>query len=109
LAFSQCVELCYPYTKRELCHHSHRDDELEEEDEYIMKMRLPDGFSATTLTLLERLIHELMVYKVMYDWMSITKPESQENWKEKADDAEQNILSMLNARIGRVRRPMTPF
>lgn len=109
LAFAQCVELCYPYTKKELCHHSSRDDELEEEDEYVMKMKVPDGFSDTTVTLLEKLIHELLVYKVMKDWMSLTKPESKAAWDERIVDTEQEVLSMLNARIGRVRRTQTPF
>jgi len=109
LAFAQCVDLCFPYTKKELCHHASRDNELEEEDEYVMQLRLPDGFSETSVTYLSKLIHELMVYKVMADWMSITKPESKKNWQEKAEDAEQQVLSMLNARVGRVRRPLRPF
>ncbi len=109
LAFVQCVDLCFPYTKKELCHHVSRDNELEEEDEYVMQLRLPDGFSETSVTYLSKLIHELMVYKVMTDWMSITKPESKKNWQEKAEDAEQQVLSMLNARVGRVHRPLRPF
>lgn len=109
LAFAQCVDLCFPYTKKELCHHASRDNELEEEDEYVMQLRLPDGFSETSVTYLSKLIHELMVYKVMADWMSITKPESKKNWQEKAEDAEQQVLSMLNARVGRVHRPLRPF
>lgn len=109
LAFVQCVDLCFPYTKKELCHHVSRDNELEEEDEYVMQLRLPDDFSETSVTYLSKLIHELMVYKVMADWMSITKPESKKNWQEKAEDAEQQVLSMLNARVGRVHRPLRPF
>ncbi len=109
LAFAQCVELCYPYSKKELKERSSRDDELEEEEEYILRLRLPDGFSDTTVTLLEKLIHELLVYKVVKDWMSLTKPESKKAWEERIQEAEQEILSMLNARIGRVRRTQTPF
>lgn len=109
LAFSQCVDLCYPYTKKEVRACSGRDDELEETDEYVMTMRVPDGFSETTVTYMEKLIHELMVYKVMVDWMSITKPESKPAWQEKLDNTENEIRSVLNMRIKRTRRPMTPF
>ena len=109
LAFSNCVDICYPYTKKELCHHASRDNELEEEDEYVMKMSVPEGFSETSVTYLSKLIHELLVYKVMADWMSITKPESKANWQEKAEATEQEIMSMLNRRTGRVRRPLSPF
>lgn len=109
LAFAQCVELCYPYTKKELCGHAHRDDELEEEDEYVMRLRVPAGFSDTTVTLLERLIHELLVCKVLADWMSITKPESKENWAAKCVELEDQVRCALNSRIGRVRRRLSPF
>lgn len=109
LAFAQCVELCYPYSKKELSGKTSRDDELEEEDEYVLRLHLPDGFSDTTVTLLEKLIHELLVYKVMVDWLSITKPESKQNWQEKVEAAEADVLGMLNARTGRTRRTQTPF
>lgn len=109
LAFSKCVELCYPYSKKELSTKTRHDDELEEKDEYVLRLKLPEGFSETTVKLLETLIHELLVYRAMEDWMSITKPESKENWREKAEEAEREIQSALNTRMGRVRRRLSVF
>lgn len=109
LAFASCVELCYPYSKKELRDYNRRDDELEEEDEYVLRLKLPNGFSSTTIDLLEKLIHEYLVYRVVADWMSITKPESEANWRRKIEEAEQQIKSSLHGRTGRVRRTLNPF
>ena len=109
VSFWKCVDLCYPYTKRALCHDMSRENELEEDDEYVMRMSVPPGFSETTVEYLTKLIHELMVYMVMAYWMSITKPESTETWQKKAESAEHEILTTLNNRIGRVRRTLSPF
>jgi hypothetical protein len=109
LAFASCVELCYPYSKKEVNERSRRDNELEEEDEYVMKLKVPNDFSETTVTLLEEIIHEYLVYKVVADWMSLTKPESEANWSKKIEDAEQQIRVCLHGRVGRVRRPLSPF
>ncbi|MBQ7462436.1 MAG: hypothetical protein IJS63_09330 [Bacteroidaceae bacterium] len=109
VAFASCVELCYPYSKKELKDYTSRDNELEEEDEYVLRLKLPNGFSSTTIDLLEKLIHEYMVYKVVADWMSITKPESKATWQEKIEETAGQIKSSLHGRIGRVRRTLTPF
>lgn len=110
LAFAQCVELCYPYSKVPISDDTTElDDTLEEREVYELKLLLPEGFSYTTLELLRRLVHELLVYKVLADWMSITKPDAAAKWQEKISDTEDNIRSALNARIGRIRRTQTPF
>ena len=109
LAFAQCVELCYPYSKVAIEDGTELDDTKSEPSVYELRLRLPDGFSQTTVTLLEKLIHELLVYKVMADWMSITKPTSKQNWEEKIQEIEGQVIGTLNCRRGRVRRTQTPF
>ena len=109
LTFERCVDLCYPYTKKEICKFTRRDDELEEEDEYVMKMNLPAHFSDTTVTLLEKLIHEILVCRVMEDWLSITNPKASEKWKIKADNLEAEVSSALTRRTRFVRRKLRPF
>ena len=109
LAFAQCVELCYPYSKVPVEDGTELDDTKSEPSVYELRLRLPDGFSQTTVTLLEKLIHELLVYKVMADWMSITKPTSKQNWEEKIQEIEGQVIGTLNCRRGRVRRTQTPF
>ena len=109
LAFAQCVELCYPYSKVAIEDGTELDDTKSEPSVYELRLRLPDGFSQTTVTLLEKLIHELLVYKVMADWMSITKPTSKQNWEERIQEIEGQVIGTLNCRRGRVRRTQTPF
>lgn len=109
LAIAQCVEMCYPYSKLPVEDVTEMDDTLTETNAYVVQLLVPDDFSQTTVTLLERLIHELLVCRVMADWMSITKPESKANWEGKIEGLEAEILGNLNSRCGRVRRTQTPF
>lgn len=109
LSFAQCVELCYPYSKVAVDDETEADDTLNAPTTYVLRLRVPDDFAQSTVTLLGKLIHELLVYKVMADWMSITKPEAKANWQEKIQEMEAQIVSHLNFRIGRVRRTQTPF
>lgn len=109
LTFAHAVELCFPYSKRLVRQHSSRDNEYDEEDEYVMLLTLPDTFSDTTLTLLEKLIHELLVSSVLADWLSMTKPESAAKWSENALADEKEILSALSRRCKPVRRPLSPI
>ena len=108
LAFAQCVELCYPYTKAEIPDSMTMDDALQEGN-YIMQMQVPDSFSLTTVNLIEKSIHELLVCRVVSDWMSINKSDSYANWQAKADSAEQSVVAMLGARRMPVRLKTRPF
>ncbi len=65
--------------------------------------------SRTTPHLLNKLIHEFMVARVIYDWLSITHPEAARNWLDKALEAEQEINSIKHSRTGALRRPSHPF
>lgn len=109
LTIAKCVELCFPYTKNPAAQDATLDDTLTEKDVYHIHLLLPDDFSNTTLDLLEHLIHELIVDRVMEDWTSITKPESTGNWSVKAEKLEMEIRTSLNSRCGRTRRKLRPF
>lgn len=114
LAFAYCVEVCYPYSKVPVTNEDTNfdmvtDDTLVETYEYIMELRVPDAFSQTTVTLLERLIHELMVYRVLADWLAIVKPDAAEKWAVKASEFEEQVHDNLNGRCGRVRKFQSPF
>lgn len=112
LAIAKCVELCYPYSKTPVGSATAMDDRLHETDAYVVVLLVPDDFSETTVTLLERLIHELLLCHVLADWMGLTNianPKSAVTWQDKIEALEQSIRSTLNARIGRVRRTQSPF
>ena len=109
LAIAECVEACYPYSKVPVEQTTEMDDTFRETDAYVVNLLVPDDFSQTTVTLIERYIHELLVCRVLADWFSITYPDKAALWDAKAEAAKQAMQSSLNARIGRVRKTQTPF
>jgi hypothetical protein len=110
LAYSECVEMLYPYTKEKIADEQEAlDDTLSAPEEYAITMALPEDFSFTTLNLLKKMIHEYFVCKALADWMSITNPKSQANWEEKLDRLKRDIQTSLVSRTGKIRRKLKPF
>lgn len=102
LAVAQVRELLYPYTK----HDADRlvlDDKFKERKSYGVVMFIPKEFSQTTLTLLERLIHEYLVARAVADWMSMANPAKTETWLQKAAEAEGEIRVAMHSRMRRAR------
>lgn len=108
LTVAKCKELLFPYTKHNI-HHPVLDDKLREPGVYGIVLQVTMNFSQTTLTLLEKLVHEYLVCEAVADWMSITNPAKMEIWKSKAEDAVSEIRMNVNTRISRTRRRMHPF
>ncbi len=110
MAHAECVEMLYPYTKEEIPEGQEAmDDVLQEPDVYEVRLTLPSTFSLTTLRLLESLLHEYLVCRVVADWMSITNPESEATWEKKFTELREKIRTSLVSRTGRVRRKLKPF
>ena len=109
-AHAECVEMLYPYTKEEIPDEQEAlDDVLKEPETYEIKLTLPETFSLTTLRLLEELIHEYLVCRVLADWMSITNPESEANWQRKFTTIREKIRTALVSRTKMIRRKLSPF
>lgn len=110
MAHAECVEMLYPYTKEEIPDEQEAlDDVLTEPEVYEIKLTLPEGFSLTTLRMLEHLIHEYLVCRVLADWMSITNPESEANWQRKFTTLREKIRTALVSRTKMIRRKLSPF
>lgn len=109
LAHAECVEMMYPYTKIECEEVEQMDNTLKETEVYVIRLLVPDDMAKSTITLINKLVHEYMVNRVLADWLSITKPSSKANWEEKLDNIKDEIRTRLNARCLRVRRVQTPF
>lgn len=109
VVYAAVIEMLYPYTKQEPVDNEEICDRIWTPEDYRIEMRVPAGMSCTTLHLLSRLIHEFMVARVIYDWLSITHPEAARNWLDKAMEAEEEINSIKNSRTGILRRPSHPF
>lgn len=111
LAHAECVEFLYPYSKEGYDKDAldRLDDKLSQPEEYVMTLTLPDGFSKTTVNLLEQLIHEYMICRVLQDWLSIVFPSLAQTWTDKLTYITGKIRSALMSRIGKIRRPLKPF
>lgn len=108
LAYYECIEMLYPYTKRAV-NYTEKNNLLQNFDEYEIKLKLPDMFSETTIDLLKDLIHEYMVSRVIADWLSITKPNSQSNWESKRLASKEQISKIVLFRRSAIKRPLKPF
>lgn len=113
LAFRECVEALYPYSKRTVEDGGSMTDEYGELDEYVLALSgLPSDFSQTTLELLREYIHDYIVYRVMAGWVrktDLTDKEAYKKWEDEWKDLRDKIGSSLIARIGLRRRVLWPF
>lgn len=112
LAVAKCREMLYPYSKREVDDGEERNNTLREQVEYSIELLLPASFSKSTLDYLHKMLHEYIVYCVLFDWMSIANlrnSQSALNWHAKKLDLEDRIGRTLTARIRKVRRRLSPW
>lgn len=110
LAISECVEMLYPYTRQDIGGQAKElNDILIEPEEYVISLSLPSTFSMTTVDLLENLIHEFLVCRVLEDWLSITLPQSMERWSNKVLGLKDRIRTSLVSRTGKVQRKLKPW
>lgn len=109
LAHAAAVEMLYPYTKTE-ARTDTLDDTLTEPDAWEITLTVPEEMSQTTLILLEKLIHEWLVCRVLHDWLSITTTtDNADTWLQKAGELESAISACMNTRRGRNRIKQHPF
>lgn len=109
LAYSECVEALYPFSKQGVDDTEARDDVLDAKEQYVISLLVPETFSKSTVNILKEYIHEYMVCRVLADWFSITKPGSSANWERKAENAMSKIVSTKSIRIKKVRKGKSPF
>ena len=109
LKLAWCREALFPFTKNPVMDNVVLDDILAETEVYVIYMTVQEDFSDTTTQYLEQLIHNLLVWWVLYNWLSITKPEGAEKWLALAKDGEEELNKTKSRLCGRRRRPLRPF
>lgn len=109
LKLAWCSEALFPFTKDPVLDNVTLDDILDDPETYSIIMTVPEDFSDTTVVYLEELIHNLLVWWVLYHWLSITKPEGAEKWLAAEQGAEEDLKKTLAKRCGKTRRPLRPF
>lgn len=109
LYFANVVELLYQYTRHEAVDESQQNDQLIFPRKYIIRLSLPDDFSNTSVHYLKELIHNYIVCRVLYDYLSITYPEAAQNWHDKAQRLQEDIKSTTSHRVSYLKRKLNPW
>lgn len=109
LAFAEVVEALFPYTKLDVIEGERLNDDLLEREGYDIDLCVPLGFSRTTLSLLENLIHEYAVCCVLSDWLSMTNIAAHEKWELRKQSVLLSIRDNLGGRVGKRRRKPNVF
>lgn len=108
-AYQECVNMLYPYAKKELTEDKEDTDVRTEPGCYVIELDVPSGFGISTSALLKELLHEYMVCRAVGDWVSISDAKNAGIWAEKVAHAKAKISSCINYRVQRVRRTLRPW
>lgn len=106
LAYSECVQMLYAYTKNEILQTT---DDKEVPETYDITLSLPKYFSETTIFYVEKLINEYIINRLMSEWIMIVKPENHSYWIERYLSTKQQISTALMARTQPLKRTLRPF
>lgn len=109
MGYNELLNRLYAYTKERVLEENKVDDLFSEPDKYIIRMMVPEDFSKTTVSALGDYLHEFIVDVTLVDWLSITKKDEVSTWQEKAEVILRKILSIINDRVGAIKRTISPF
>lgn len=116
-AVEDCNEMLYRFTKMEMLGGGFDSNEWEEcigapcndEDAYYLAMRMPKGFSKTSVHTMTVYIHDYIVNQALYEWMMIVYPNGADRFWALADEKKQKIKNASNRSAGRSRISLHPF
>lgn len=108
-AYNDLLNHLYAYTKERVLEESKINDLFSESLEYKIQMMVPEDFSKTTVSALGEYFHEYIVDVVLVEWLSITKKDEVGIWQEKADAVLGRARSMINDRVGAIKRKLSVF
>lgn len=106
LIFDECVEILRPFTSREI-EEVDMDNTFVETQVYSVALKLPE-YSQTSVNLISRLIHEMMVAGVLAKWLGIANPKAAEKYAMEYEGLKGRLGSAVNM-MQRARKPMHPF
>lgn len=102
LTHADIVERLYPFTQRDI-DNPVIIDKLHEKPVYGIVMLVPDKFSQTTLNLLGKLIHELIVTTTVKEWLRLTNPNKAAIWQDKEEGLLKRLLEVRQGKRGKRR------
>lgn len=110
LAHSECKEMLYPFTKEEILHSPiQTNQDTMSIVNYDLKLILPRHFSQTTIKLVNDLINQYIINRMMAEWMMVVFPEAYSLWKDRYTSTAQQLHKALSARTQPLRRTQRPF
>ncbi len=116
-AIEDCREMLFRYTKMEMLGGGFDSNEWEEcigsptndEDVYYLAMRMPSGFSKTSVHTMMVYIHDYIVNQCLYEWLMIVYPDGADRFWALAEDKKQKMKDASNRSAGRPRIRLHPF
>lgn len=124
MALAECRNMLYPYTKnaiptiirREICSELLPPNDYDP-NAYVVnhinpneiKLLLPRHFSHITINLIEKLLNEYIINRLMSEWIMITVPEKHSYWIERCASTKKQISTALTARTRPLKRTLRPF
>lgn len=116
-AVEDCKELLYRFTKMEMLGSGFDSNEWEEcigsptndEDAYYLAMRMPNGFSKTSVHTMTEYIHDYIVNQCLYEWLMIVYPDGADRFWSLAEEKKQKMKDASNRSAVRARIALHPF
>lgn len=116
-AVEDCREMLFRFTKMEMLGGGFDSDEwaecigspANEEENYYLAMRMPQGFSKTSVHTMTVYIHDYIVNQCMYEWLMVVFPDGADRFWALAEDKKQKIQAASNRSANRPRIALHPF
>lgn len=110
-AVEDCREMLFRFTKLEMLGGGFDSDEwaecigspANEEENYYLAMRMPQGFSKTSVHTMTVYIHDYIVNQCMYEWLMVVFPDGADRFWALAEDKKQKIQAASNRSANRPR------
>lgn len=116
-AVEDCKEFLFRFCKLEMKGSGFDSNEWEEcigsptneEEAYYIALRMPQGFSKTSIHTMTTYLHDYIVYQSLYEWLMIVYPDGAERFLTLAEEKKQKIKDAANRSAGRSRIRLHPF
>ena len=116
-AVEDCKEMLYRFTKMEMLGSVFDSNEWEEcigsptneEESYYLAMRMPNGFSQTSVHTMTVYIHDYIVNQCLYEWLMIVYPDGADRFWSLAEEKKQKMKDASNRSAVRTRITLHPF
>lgn len=113
LAFGKVVDLLYPYSKSSTrLDAESKDDTFTETVNYVVNLSFKWAFPNTTFDYLKDLVHNFIIYKVLFLYLDEAfsdEPNLAKVWSDKVDCIEKEIGKIIKRGKGITQRPAWPL